>query len=74
MKDFKRLSCEMPAFILNSRGNTKNLLNGLKVENFACTNFRENKISRRLIFAIELFIFLAVTNFPEFRDHYHVLI
>ena len=46
----------------------------LKVENFACTNFRENKISRGLIFVIELFIFYVITFFREFRDHCHFLI
>ena len=44
-----------------------------KVEKLACTNFRENKISRGLIFAIELFIFFEITFFREFRDHYHFL-
>ena len=40
----------------------------LKIENFACTNFRENKISRGLIFATEDFNYFAVTYFREFRE------
>ena len=40
----------------------------LKVEKFACTNFRENKISRGLIFATEDFNYFAVTYFREFRE------
>ena len=40
----------------------------LKVEKFTCTNFREKKISRRLIFATEDFIYFAVTYFREFRE------
>ena len=40
----------------------------LKVEKFACTNFRENKISRGLIFATEDFDYFALTYFREFRE------
>ena len=40
----------------------------LKVEKFACTNFRENKISRGLIFATEDLNYFAVTYFREFRE------
>ena len=40
----------------------------VKVEKFACTNFRENKISRGLIFATEDFNYFAVTYFREFRE------
>ena len=46
----------------------QNLNITLKVEKFACTNFREKKISRGLIFATEDFNYFAVTYFREFRE------